>query len=702
MTAIVRWPHLMLPCLLLTVMLMQTVRAQEFEGRRVALVIGNSDYKHLPLDNPVNDANAIEVALKKLKFEVTKHTNQNLRETLSSIGEITSSLKEGDLCLFFYAGHGTQVKGENYLIPIGAEVQDEADVPYECLPLDRVMQKFENSRCSFKVIVLDCCRDNPFSRSFSRGGNRGLNAVAAQPDGTIIAFSTKPGAVAADGSGKNSPYTESLIEVLDQRPESGLELIDVFRNTARAVAKKNGQRPFIRFDGAMQQIFLSAAKPGSVAVVPPTVVLKPQTFAETIGLKMVEIPAGRFMMGSKQSLQELFEEFPEEDGGNTFHQYSYPRHEVEISRPFELSAHEVTIGQFRAFVTDTGYQTEAERGVIASSSLPVADSDKMRWNSSRHFHVTDKYPVTVVSWNDAQAFCRWLGAKTGRTCRLPTQAEWEYACRAGSQTRYSFGDDPSIITHFANVPSASPTHPFSITWASPEGNQTLTGYSTDISRISVKAEGNELIYTDGDRLSAEPLGISEIRISNDTQQPILVGQQRVEPGQATNLTAETIDEPTSAYIQLQPIAGERWCFTGAYFGGQLFFYRDGNQWKSIKNHLSIPALADQNKLQVRNLDWNEPLQLKTQTGLVNVPPRQTMVVEGRPSVYWSPYEDGYPNQLAPVGQFEPNAFGIYDMHGNVWEWCQDGFDLDYSRQVRVDPKGSPFAEMYAIRGGCYL
>ena len=150
----------------------------------------------------------------------------------------------------------------------------------------------------------------------------------------------------------------------------------------------------------------------------------PVEFSNSIGMKMVLIPAGEFMMGSPDS-----DEKAEDD--------EKPQHRVRITKPFCLAAHEVTVGQFRAFVDATGYKTQAE-----------TFGEDSNWRNPG-FEQKDEHPVVCVSWNDAVAFCEWLSRKEGKTCRLPSEAEWEYACRSGSTTRWCFGDSETEVKEYA-------------------------------------------------------------------------------------------------------------------------------------------------------------------------------------------------------------------------------------------------------------
>jgi formylglycine-generating enzyme required for sulfatase activity len=166
-------------------------------------------------------------------------------------------------------------------------------------------------------------------------------------------------------------------------------------------------------------------------------------------MAFVRLPAGRFLMGS-----------PEGVG----HSSERPRHEVTLSKAFWFGTHPVTVEAFRAFVVATGYQTEAERS--GGAIVPTPDGKMgMKANASWRspgFNQTERDPVVCVSWNDAQAFLGWLNAKENTSgYRLPTEAEWEYACRAGTQRAYGFGDDTNLLALHAwtDVTSGGHTHP---------------------------------------------------------------------------------------------------------------------------------------------------------------------------------------------------------------------------------------------------
>jgi hypothetical protein len=183
---------------------------------RIALVIGNSNYQSAPLKNPANDANDMALVLKQKGFTVTKLTNATQRQMEKEIGRFGKSLRDGGVGLFFYAGHGMQVNGTNYLIPIGANIEAEEDIKYESVDANRILAKMEAAGNDLNMVFLDACRNNPFARSF-RSSNKGLAQMDA-PKGSFVSFATAPGSVAADGAGRNGLFTGQLIKHM-QTPE---------------------------------------------------------------------------------------------------------------------------------------------------------------------------------------------------------------------------------------------------------------------------------------------------------------------------------------------------------------------------------------------------------------------------------------------------------------------------------------------------
>jgi len=278
---------------------------------------------------------------------------------------------------------------------------------------------------------------------------------------------------------------------------------------------------------------------------------EPDVITNSIGIKLVRIPAGEFMMGAEEDRDATMAAFPYADPALLAREW--PRHKVRVTKPFYMGQHEVTLGQFMTFLRHAGYKIDAERDGkpmtgYGKNGESIESTAFRPWAPG--WKVEQDHPVGYVSWNDAVAFCDWLSRKEGKKYRLPTEAEWEYACRAGTSTRYHSGNDPEKLIGFANVADADRAAEF-------------PGKKVDVFDKSGKKTGKQMPY------------------------PFLSGH-------------------------------------------------DGYAW------------------------------------------------------------------TAPVGRFRPNDFGLYDMHGNSWEWCSDWFGGDYySKSPVEDPPGPPTGTSRVSRGGAF-
>lgn len=204
---------------LLAIALLAATLARAAENR-IALVIGNSAYESGPLPNPANDAKLIGEALTGLGFDVIARRNADQTAMKRAIQEFGARLEKAgpdSVGLFYYAGHGVQLNGHNYLIPTTARIEREGDVEIEAVSADWVIEQMRYARNRLNIVILDACRNNPFTRSM-RGVDHGLATMDA-PAGILIAYSTAPGEVAADGNGVNSPYTQALTKAMRQEHE---------------------------------------------------------------------------------------------------------------------------------------------------------------------------------------------------------------------------------------------------------------------------------------------------------------------------------------------------------------------------------------------------------------------------------------------------------------------------------------------------
>jgi len=458
------------------------VQPAKASGARIALVIGNGDYKDAPLRNPPNDAEDIAATLRGLGFDVILRKNANQQLTKAAIREFGQKLRGADSGLFYYAGHGLQVKGINYLVPVAVDIQSEADAEDQGVSLDYVMRTMEESGAKFNVSILDACRNNPFARSF-RSVSRGLAQTQAA-SGMLIAYATSPGSVAADGSGRNGIYTKHLLKNLK---EGDSDILKVFQRVRTGVVTETGgkQTPWETTSLIGDYYF----KPGTqVATLVPTPAqpavhvqsaeeieqelwnnIKDSNQKSDFDDYLKQYPQGRFSPLAKQKIKSQSPQpapvtaQPARPSSQTtsissgvFHDCPDCPEMVPIpGKNYAMGKTHVTRGEFAAFVNATGYQT--------GGSCWIYDGSKWEYRSGSGwrnpgFSQDDSHPVVCVNWNDAQAYAQWLSRKTGKQYQRPSEAEWEYACRAGAQQKYCGSDNLDAVGWYDGN-SGNTTHP---------------------------------------------------------------------------------------------------------------------------------------------------------------------------------------------------------------------------------------------------
>ena len=284
--------------------------------KRVALVIGNGAYPNVgELPNPPNDAKLISETLRALDFDVIERVNagqKDMKRAIKLFGEKLEAAGKNAVGLFYFAGHGVQVRGVNYLIPVNVDIEDEGDVDIEAVSATAIQDQMRYAGNRLNLIVMDACRNNPFKRSF-RSASRGLARMDATK-GTLIAYATSPGDVAADGSGENSPYTEALSKAL---LTPGLTVERVFKEVRNSVVSvtNNRQVPW-EASSLTGGDFYFTAKPVQVAA---TVPAAPSTSTEVLVWNSIkdtddpamfrgylkQYPSGIFAAIAKEKVQSI-------------------------------------------------------------------------------------------------------------------------------------------------------------------------------------------------------------------------------------------------------------------------------------------------------------------------------------------------------------------------------------------------------------
>jgi uncharacterized caspase-like protein len=235
----------LLVVLLLAPSLVLTIGAATAAEKRLALVVGNARYPTLPLNNPENDARVVASTLRRLGFEVTEHVNLNVKDFRRVLREFARRLQnEEGASVFYYAGHGVQIDGRNYLLPVDINLRDEEEVKDESVDVDELyVSRLERARTQVRIVILDACRDNPFA-SISGGKTRNIRAVGGLAEmaarGALIAYASAPGAVAEDGPpGTNSVYTRNLVK---EMLAEGVEVEQMFKAVRVKVLRDTNER----------------------------------------------------------------------------------------------------------------------------------------------------------------------------------------------------------------------------------------------------------------------------------------------------------------------------------------------------------------------------------------------------------------------------------------------------------------------------
>lgn len=216
-------------------------------SNRLALVIGNDyDGESGKLQNPVNDADDMRKTLTKLGFEVMGDNQQNLEDMNALVREFGDRLRPGMVGLFYFAGHGMQINGQNYLVPAQSGIQREDEVPFRALAVDQILAKMGKNKTGLNLMMLDACRDNPFARSF-RSTTTGLAKMEA-PSGTLISYAAKPGTRSIDGTGHNGLYTSVLLKYL---PIQGMPIEQMLKKVGTEVRQRSGDQQQTWMEGLL-------------------------------------------------------------------------------------------------------------------------------------------------------------------------------------------------------------------------------------------------------------------------------------------------------------------------------------------------------------------------------------------------------------------------------------------------------------------
>ena len=423
-------------------------------------------------------------ALTRIGFNVTILTDRTRAQMTQAIRNFGLAAAGAETALFYFAGHGVQVRGKNYLIPTDQRFAEEGEVEADAVDVNTVLGRMEQARASVSVVILDACRNNPLARD-GRNVARGLARMEA-PSGALVAFAAQPGAEAIDGSGRNGLYTKYLLRHIET---AGLTAEQMFKRVRADVERESGRRQSPR-----EETSLTGAdfffKPVPRAVMAQATALKPEVLVNDAQIEqqawtaaqsgntaagysayLEEFPKGRFAAAARVARASL--------GNPVVATQTLPAQQrVPSPQPVPTPGQiikdcadcpemvVIPTGSFDMGSSESADEKPVRRVNVQSFLLGRTEVTQGQWqavmgSNPSNFRQCMDCPVENINWTDAQEFARRLSQKTGKTYRLPSESEWEYAARARTNGKWSFGDDESQLGAYAwfSANSDRKTHP---------------------------------------------------------------------------------------------------------------------------------------------------------------------------------------------------------------------------------------------------
>jgi formylglycine-generating enzyme required for sulfatase activity len=715
-------------CAILVVFVFVAGLSPALAEKRIALVIGNSNYVLIsPLANPANDAALMTEALKGAGFEVVERVNADqlvIKRAIRDFGKKLRAAGADAVGLFYYAGHGIQADGANYLIPVNAPVEDEADLEIEAVSGQWVLGQMESAGNALNIVILDACRNNPFKRSF-RSATRGLARMDA-PSGSLIAYSAGPGRVAADGYGSNSPYTMALAAAMR---EPGLDLEDVFKRVRVAVEKATAENQTPWEESSLKGDFyfvplvlpstVNVETPASQQPAPPA----PGSLAATAEMMfwnaiqdsadprmfdayLEQFPTGTFATLARLNADRLRDaERPppalEDEPEPTRETEAEVEAEVDVAlvvtappkAAFEVASMDETLVAVKNANVRDKPSTEGNAVGRLPVESPVEVTGKLQdrnWYRIAYEGQVAYVYAPLLEAIDLEELSDWQVVKNSKQTSafegfLEDHPEGYFAGRAKTQ-----------LAALTSPPKPAPASP-SVQPAVgiyPEGRKSGDGFKDC-------AECPEMVVIPPGRFRMGDLSGG--------------GADFEKPAHAVTIGYEF------AVGKYEVTRGEFAAFvkeTGYDVGGGCWYY-NGKKWKrsGAKNWRS-PGIGQSDLDPAVCVSWDDAkAYLQWLGGKAGVDYRLLSEAEweyvaraGTTSAYnfgasisKGQAKYGSLDGTVGVGSYKPNTFGLYDLHGNAWEWTEDCWSDNYSA---VPADGSAWlrenCRFRVLRGGSWI
>ena len=608
-------------------------------AQRVALVIGNSNYAHVPvLPNPRNDASDIGAALERLGFVVTPLENVGYDSFRKSLQEFKRAASVSKVAAVFYAGHGIEVDQRNFLVPVDARLASDQDVEFETVPLDLVMRALDGAS-ELRLVILDACRDNPFAAKMQRSGatrsiGRGL-ARLEPSEQTLVAYSAEAGTEALDGDGRNSPYTEALLRHIE---EPGLELDLMFRHVRDSVLSSTGgsQRPFTYGSLSSQGTYLTGRP-----AVEPTVV---SGQSGSSGGVPTEPSSGSFELVFWESIKNSkdpadFQAYLTRFPSGTF---------TDLAR-----------NNIERLKSATEEQKVPDRTQVAAIT-PVSIESLLELSRSERRKVQEG--LAVAGFDPGAADGRF-----GDRTRVAI-GRWQLSSGA-DKTEYLDAKSARVLIALAAefVPARSPGDVFRDCKSCPQ----------------------MVVVPAGDYMMGSPSSEKDQRDDESPRhrvtisKPFAVGKYEVTRGEFREFVSDTghLSGRGCNYW-----TGEEWKKSDAYSWRNPGFAQGEDapvvcvDWNDAKAYVKWLSGKTGHQYQLLSeSEWEYVARAGT-TGPFHF--GRTISTDQAnyhgEYVYGSGRKGVFREKTVSVGRFPSNGYGLHDVHGNVWEWVEDCWHSDYS------------------------
>jgi formylglycine-generating enzyme required for sulfatase activity len=625
--------------------------------KRIALVIGNSAYTNTPLKNPVNDARDMANKLRKLGFDVIERNNLQTRQIGGTLREFRSKLAPGAVALVFYAGHGLQIKGDNYLPAIDADINSEEDVPNQSLAVKQIMDVLDEAKTRLNLVFLDACRNNPYASRGFRSTERGLARVSA-PSGTLISYATKPGSVAADGDGRNGLYTSKLLAQMDSNQQVEQTLKRVVSEVK--AASRGKQEPWM--EGSIEGDFCFAG-------------------CQVASLEAVPLPAPTHVRSKEEIEQESWDSARDSNDIDAVKEYlkQYPK------------------GRFagQAKILIATLKKSANKPAQTAEPIPTPagnDSEGALWTEAQKGNSKEDYQAYLDQYPKG----KYVALAKVRIKKL--QDEAQAAAEQQEQEAWQAAQDENSDESYGRYLKGYPNGRYAGLAKARQEKLKNDQAAKDEAELWKKADSNNdkqaveaylNKYPSGRYISAASAKLKAIK-EEEAKGPAMV---RI-PGR--NYEIGKYDVTRGEFAKFVSETGYDAGNQCSVWDGSKWDYRSGSNWRN-------PGFSQDDTHPVTCVNWNDAQAyvswLSKKTGRQYHLPseaeweyacyggNQTEYCGGSDinSVAW--YKDNSGSQTHPVGQKQANGYGLYDMSGNVWQWMENKYDNEH--------------EWRALRGGSW-